>query len=365
LQNLRALLELTGDLSFRVDEILDLRSNALLVRQTNVGTARAGGGVFERTFLFLRVFGADGLVTRLEQFDVDREDEALARFDELTAEPAMPRFVNAETRRNDRLREAWAARDWERVAACFGPGFRLIDRRSYAHLELDRDQHLKSLRMRFDMSSSRLASEVFATRGDRLALGRARFELADRDVGPSESELLWIGESDEHGDCATLIALDPDDLDAAYAELDHRYLAGEAAAFAQPVRWVSAFRRAVADGDAEAFAALRAPDFVVHDHSPLGWGTLDGPAYTESVKALVALAPDFRIRTEHLWLSGRGALGIHVVLGTYEGGGFEQPRITVSEIDAEARERRRDIYTFDQFAEARARFEAIGASAAP
>src|SRR6266496_1838513 len=116
------------------------------------------------------------------------------------------------------------------------------------------------------MSSSRLASEGFATRGDRLALGRARFELADRDVGPGESELLWIGEADEHGDCATLIALDPDDLDAAYAELDHRYFAGEAAAFTQPVRWVSALSRAVADRDAEAMAALRAPDFVVHDH---------------------------------------------------------------------------------------------------
>src|SRR5207249_9430784 len=69
------------------------------------------------------------------------------------------------------------------------------------------------------------------------------------------------------------------------------------------------------------------------------------------------------IRTEHLRLSGRGALGIHLVLGTYEGGAFEQPRITVSEIDAQGRERRRDIYTFDQLAEARARFEAIGASA--
>src|SRR5206468_9206315 len=116
LQNVRALLELTEDLSFRVDEILDLRSNALLIRQTNVGTARTGGGVFERPFLFLRVFGADGLLTRLEMFDVDRENEALARFDELTAEPATPRFANAATRGVERIRQAWAARDWKQVA---------------------------------------------------------------------------------------------------------------------------------------------------------------------------------------------------------------------------------------------------------
>src|SRR5206468_2172950 len=202
LEVFRSWLPLADDITLRDDEVLDLRPDALLVRRTHAGTDRAGGGAYERVFLALYVFGADGLVTRIEFFDTDREDQALARFDELTAEPATPRIANAETRRNDRLREAWAARDWERVAACFAPGFRLIDRRSYAHLELDRDQHLESLRMRFDMSSSRLVSEVFATRGDRLALGRARFELADRDVGPSESELLWIGEADEHGDCA-------------------------------------------------------------------------------------------------------------------------------------------------------------------
>src|SRR5439155_20249087 len=111
---------------------------ALLARQTNVGTARTGGGVFERAFLFLRVFGADGLVTRLEQLDVDREDEALARFDVLTAEPAAPRIANAETRRDDRLIDAWSARDWERVAACVAAGFRLLHRRSYAPLQPDR-----------------------------------------------------------------------------------------------------------------------------------------------------------------------------------------------------------------------------------
>src|SRR5206468_779842 len=98
LQNLRTLLELTEDLGFRVDEILDLRSNALLVRQTNVGTARSGGGVFERPFLFLRVFGADGLITRLEQFDTEREDDALARFDELTAAPTGVRLTGAPLR---------------------------------------------------------------------------------------------------------------------------------------------------------------------------------------------------------------------------------------------------------------------------
>ena len=104
---------------------------------------------------------------------------------------------------------------------------------------------------------------------------------------------------------------------------------------------------------------MLAADFVVHDHGPLGWGTLDRPAYVESVKALFALAPDFRVRTDHLWASDGGLLAVGTVLGTHEGGAFEQPRVTVSEIDAQGRERRRDVYTLDQFDEAKARFAAL------
>src|SRR5262249_36428002 len=154
----------------------------------------------------------------------------------------------------------------------------------------------------------------------------------------------------------------PDDLDAAYAELDARYAAGEAAPYAAALEFGQRIQRANAARDLEALAALCTPEFVVEDHSPLGWGTLDRPAYLESLKALFALTRASRVRPDHLWLCDRGMLGVHVVLGTHEGGAFEQPRVTVSEIDAQGRERRRDIYTPDQLDEARARFDAIGAS---
>jgi hypothetical protein len=38
-----------------------------------------------------------------------------------------------------------------------------------------------------------------------------------------------VAESDEHGRFATLVTFDPEDLDAAYAELDRRYAAESAA----------------------------------------------------------------------------------------------------------------------------------------
>src|SRR5262249_57679336 len=92
LQHFRALFEIADDLAMREDEILGLQPNVLLMRRIHSGTARAGGGAYERPFVHLMVFGPDGLATRDEFFDVDRADDALARFDELAAGPA-PRPV--------------------------------------------------------------------------------------------------------------------------------------------------------------------------------------------------------------------------------------------------------------------------------
>src|SRR5262249_31677461 len=166
------------DGTIRVDDVLALRPDALLLRWMNSGTDRAGGGAWESQLLRLMVFGPDGHVTRVEAFDVDREAEALARCDELgpsSAEGPAPAgratpVENEATRGIDRFEDAWAAHDWERVAMRFAPGFRLRDRRSDAHLDLDREQHLASLRFRFEMRSSRFTHEVLATRGHRLAL---------------------------------------------------------------------------------------------------------------------------------------------------------------------------------------------------
>src|SRR5262249_43347789 len=71
----------------RTDDVLALRPEALLVRWTHAGTDR-GGGAVEWCLCELFIFGADGLATRWEQFDAERDAEALARFEELTAAPS-------------------------------------------------------------------------------------------------------------------------------------------------------------------------------------------------------------------------------------------------------------------------------------
>src|SRR5262249_24315769 len=70
LQHNRALRELSDDLAISVDEILSLEPDAFLIRRTHGGTARDGGGIYERPFISLAVFGPDGLAARLEYFDV-------------------------------------------------------------------------------------------------------------------------------------------------------------------------------------------------------------------------------------------------------------------------------------------------------
>ena len=50
------------------------------------------------SYLRLQVFGTEGLVTRNELFDSDRDAEALARFDELTGESAAARTAAAPAR---------------------------------------------------------------------------------------------------------------------------------------------------------------------------------------------------------------------------------------------------------------------------
>src|SRR6185295_14744370 len=59
LRALRSLLEISGEIATRVDDILRLRPDALLMRWTNFGTDRAGGGAYERPLLLLWIFGRD------------------------------------------------------------------------------------------------------------------------------------------------------------------------------------------------------------------------------------------------------------------------------------------------------------------
>jgi class 3 adenylate cyclase len=356
-RGIRTLLELTADFNARVEDVLDLRPDALLVRHTNRGTDRASGGVFERHFFIFWVFGVDGLLTRFEQFDADHEDEALARFDELTEELRATRLANAATRHMERHERLWRERDWDGVLASLAPMHCMDDRRPLTRLRLEAEQYFANLRLIFENASLEWRSEMLATRGERLALFGVGVE-GDVDGAQIEFAYLQLSEVDADGRRTAQALFDPDDLDAAWAELDARYAAGEAAAHGRVSATMHAFRRAFASRDWDALAAQFAADLVVNDHRRLGWEALRGPAaYVQAMRSLVDLAPDTRLRLDHVRTSERGLFWVAGWLGTREGGPFQAPWISVSEHDGLGRVRRFDQYDLDQLDAALARYE--------
>ncbi len=355
-------LGLRGNL--RADHLLRLSPNAGLSTVTWYGTL--DGGDFEDPFVW--VFAHDGRrVHAVEIFDLDQLDRALARYEELSAipTPAGTPITNAAAQAVERTLEAMAARDWERFGTFFAASFRNIDRRAMVRLELDRDQWLASNRALVEMTSSRPRRTMLATRGDRLAMFRATWEGTAGAMGRSEIDWLMVVEVDAHGDVLAAVGFDPDDLDTAHAEIDERYAAGEARAHPRVSATMRTFRAAFASRDWDALAAQFTPDLVVNDHRRLGWEPLrDSAAYVQTLRSLVDLAPDVRLRVDHIRMSDCGLLWIAAWLGSREGGAFETPWIIVSEHDALGRVCNFDQYDLDQLDEALERFGEL-ASAAP
>jgi hypothetical protein len=350
--------ELEGNIGVHVHDILELRPGAFLVRCTTSGTGRLGGGRYERPLLKLCAFTDDGLIARVEWFEPDRDAEALARFDELVAEPPASRFENAATRVTDAFVRSMHARDWAGVVAIHAPDARLIDRRSLVGVDLTGSDVVRNVRVIFDMGVSRWRTDLLATRGERLALYRLFLEIQDAKAGPAVVEYLHLAEVDEGGRVSAIACFDLDAFDAAYAELDARYTThdpGSARGFE--------FYRASEARDWDALASFLAPDFVLYDHRPLGWETLRGPqAKVDMHRRLAELAPDARLRIDHLRSTERGSLLTGTLVGTREGGAFKDSKIVVSELDAEGRFRRMDQYGLDQVDAALARFEEVCAA---
>ncbi len=349
-------LDVRGDM--RLDHVLRISARAAVAALTWHGTL--GGGAFENSYVVVATHDGRRLHA-WETFDADQLDRALARYEALIAERVTPRIENSATRTIERYQQAWAARDPRAAAATLAPGFRQIDRRRLMRLDLDKDQFLAFSREVFDITASRLESEIVATRGDRLALARLRFTGAGRSVGPTEIESLAVIEADAHGDRLAMVRFDSDSLDAAYAELDDRYAAGEAAPYASIWRTMRGVLRAFTSRDWARLASVLTPDLVFEDHRVLGSGALASrDEYVARLRALVDLAPDVVMRIDHvLALDERGALMIGKMLGSREGGEFEIPMVTVRVLGPDGRIRHWHAHDLEQLGEARTRFESL------
>ena len=172
-------------------------------------------------------------IRRCEIFDEADLDAALARFDELSC-PA-PRLENAATRIDDRFMTYFATRDWDAMAEILADDFSIDDRRRVVNIGIRNgpDVEIANMRAAAEIGAKAMTSVVIATRGKHLALSRIRASGRDQRPEAFHTDALGIVEINADNRIAARVAFDLDDIDAAFAELDARYLAGEAAAHAQ------------------------------------------------------------------------------------------------------------------------------------
>src|SRR5262249_49029517 len=202
------------------------------VRRMVSGTDRASGGAFERPQLGLFVFGADGLVTRWELFDIGHEAEALARFDEVLAAPAAVRPIQRRVRPNAATvfaalwEAAVAARDADALPALYADDAEPVARTPAA--PWPREAHLPPISLLLRAEDPRCRLEPLATLGDLLALFRvstsaSRFVGGTFDVGAYQKEEIHLVEVDARGRCLGGEVFAVDQVGNAVVRLYERY----------------------------------------------------------------------------------------------------------------------------------------------
>ncbi len=255
------------------------------------------------------------LVNRGEVFDEADLDAALARFDEL--QPQAPRLENAAIRVWGRFQTYLEADDWVEMAKMATEDIITDDRRRVigAGLQRGRDVNVANIRASHAIGIKNVRSTVIATRGEHLVLDRLVFSGQDPTPEPFGTELLRVLEIDQDERIAAGVFFDTNDLDAAIAELDARYLTGEAAPHAQT--W-SVIAGSYAGFDRRELSATTL-DFEDIDHRRgAGFAPGDMIAY---LQASWADAPDTKIYIAAVHrLSNIGAVVTHVAHGvSHEG----------------------------------------------
>nr|WP_232065058.1 BTAD domain-containing putative transcriptional regulator [Mycobacterium cookii] len=308
-ENLRTAWDLTPELTGYIEVVHRLSGLGALVTHAAHGTTQDGLDAEWRGIHFLTLDG--GMVNRCEMFDEADMDTALAKFDQLGI-PAL-RLKNAVA---ERISVHISTRDWEALAQDFADDYCLDDRRRVVNAGVmhGRDAGAENTRVAAEVGLlTNFTSTIIASRGERLTL--ERFHASGADPESIQNEALNIVEIDADERIAAVVMFDVDDIDAAIAELDARYLAGEAAAHA--LTWARVTRAYAALNRRELPATTR--DWVNIDHrrlAPIADGDLG--AY---LRATWDLSPQSGIYIESAHrLHESGAVVTHVVNGSSQQG---------------------------------------------
>jgi class 3 adenylate cyclase len=306
---IRAGWDLDQQIGVYIEAVHQVSDIGAVLTWTGTGTSHEG---FDAEWRGINVITVDGeFVNRCEIFDEADLDAALAKFDELNAPSS--RLENAASRMYDRFNAYLAARDWDAMAEILADHFSADDRRRVvnAGVRHGRDAAIVDARIIADIGFTNMTAAVIATRGERLILTRFRAWGSDREA--AQTEILHVVEIDADERYAAIVVFDVDDIDAAFAELDTRYLAGEAADHAHT--WSVILGAHAAFNRRELPAT--APELV--DHRPLV--TLEAGDPTAKVREMWDFTPDLRLHIEAIHrLSDLGAVFTQVSHATSQAG---------------------------------------------
>ncbi|MGI9624651.1 MAG: hypothetical protein ACR2PK_17600, partial [Acidimicrobiales bacterium] len=229
---------------------------------------------------------SDGPVDRLEVFEAEDVDAALARFDELTAgEPAhgseSGRPSNHATRLIAQAHAFQSAGDFDGFVDLSVESVERYDRRQLTgHPDVvGRDRLRKLQEAAGELGRNRVNSHVVATRGECLALHNVESEYESGLV-----PVLLVSETNGHL-LTRYWLFDPDDYAGAIELLDELYLEqldeDRKAAFKVLVRGTTAINR----HDPELLDGMFADDLVAVDHELMGWPDLGVDGLIERVRS--------------------------------------------------------------------------------
>ena len=348
--NVRATWELMDVSIYTAESVHRLSELGAVVTQILKGTSKEGLDVEYR---MIDIFTVEGdLLTRVEVFDETDLDAALARFDEL--HPQARRLENAASRMDERLLAHFGGCQFDAIAEILADESFVDDRRRIVNAGLWQGRDAVISNMRALAGGANTTSTVVAIRGERLALARIYFANRELQHGDFGLEMLSIAEIDADNQIAAHIVFDPDDLGAAFAELDARYLVGEAAAHAHT--W-SVIARTYAAFNQHEFPSTT-PDPVYIDHRP--GVSVDEVDVAASIRAVWDLTPDVRICIEAVHrLSELGAVVTAAMKGTSpEGFDAEWQMIDIFTVEGD-RLRRIEVFDEADLDAALARFDEI------
>jgi hypothetical protein len=250
----------------------------------------------------------------------------------------VPVLENAATRIWARLADAFNRRDLDGVlAASADAGYE--DRRKGLGDAVDGPGRRKAVLAVFEMarSSWRMEAEPIAIRGARLSLTRGCYRDVDDPDRPIVVEFLNVVELGDDGRMQDTVSFDPDDINAAFAELTDRWIASGEVVHPEIIKSVQRVNEIINRHDWERVAALSVGATHVNHRQLSRPGVETVADHMASGRMMESLVPDFwQEIAEIITYSAKGFVGYMVLKGTStDGAAIEIPLIQLAILEGD------------------------------